>query len=343
LKKKLKFFGNVLILIILFVIAGYVLKGNWNNIAKAMFHIPFYLFLVALALGLLNQYYEGKNISFLVSIFGSKMTVKDGFLLAGTVGFSRTISFGTLTFPSEVLFYKKHGLETYMGIGITIFRLMLYKFTLLVFSILSLLFYFWFMPHKFDGMLVSIFVGIGVTLIMLSVLSMVTFSVTMQAYMNALLNRVIKKESIREKIDEWNIHIFSLRFVLRELMHSRDDLLTILSFNFIKVILWFSIPFVTLIGHNTDGYVQTFALASFATILGGVIPAPGGIGGFEFVYTLLFTKFFGVSVTVSSLIIYRMCTYFLPFFIGMLYQATMQQRNIRNEYQLMKGQRENKK
>lgn len=99
-----------------------------------------------------------------------------------------------------------------------------------------------------------------------------------------------------------------------------------------KLAAWYFLPYFILVQDypNIDIWL-TVALISFTVILGGILPAPGGIGGIEFVYVLLFRNVVGRVDAVSSLLLYRYATYLLPFLIGMVYVLFNKQKEINHE------------
>ena len=53
-------------------------------------------------------------------------------------------------------------------------------------------------------------------------------------------------------------------------------------------------------------------------LLIGVVPTSGGVGSLEVVFSLLFAAVFGKITAGSSMILYRLSTYYLPFIVSLV-------------------------
>lgn len=62
-----------------------------------------------------------------------------------------------------------------------------------------------------------------------------------------------------------------------------------------------------------------------------VIPAPGGVGAIEFLFTLFFTKLVGQVKAVSGAIIFRVATYFIPAIWGFIVFWGLKTKQIRGD------------
>lgn len=334
--KKIKFIANIVLVLICIGLVIFVLRGYLGEITKAVFQTNPFIFVVVLGLGMIYQLLEGENIKLLVSPLQSDFRLREGVWGSGTVAFFRVISFGAMTFLSEVFYYNKKEIEPSKSVGLTVLRLLFYKVSLFIFGIACLLMEFLQLKRDNFKFVPAILTGLLITAIIIIVLLLFSMNLTIQAQVMWWIQKIIRNPKLREKIDRLNLAIFSLREVMEMILKDKSLFMSVFFYNCVKLAVWYSIPFITFLGQKNNSFFLTFSLVSFAVVLAGVIPTPGGIGGFEFVYVLLFKPYFGMAATVASLILYRLASYFLPFFIGMFYQLVRQQKNLKKEYRQIK-------
>ena len=147
-----------------------------------------------------------------------------------------------------------------------------------------------------------------------------------------ICNRIFKRQKLRDIVDKVNNQVYSLRGAIQTFIRDRKAVIRVFFSNMAKLAAWYFLPYFILVQDYPDIDIWlTVALISFTVILGGILPAPGGIGGIEFVYVLLFRNVVGRVDAVSSLLLYRYATYLLPFLIGMVYVLFNKQKEINHE------------
>ncbi len=104
--------------------------------------------------------------------------------------------------------------------------------------------------------------------------------------------------------------------------HLYKFILPILSF-FLFLIFISSIPYVIYLffsgaGFNINDFLLFFSLNQAMTYITNVIPVPGGTGVAEFSFLTIFAGVFTESTIGSAMIIWRVCTYYLPILISFL-------------------------
>ena len=87
----------------------------------------------------------------------------------------------------------------------------------------------------------------------------------------------------------------------------------------IKMTCWYVMPYIALKAVHADisvSFMNVIVTSAFMLMIVGVIPVVGGIGPSEFVYILLFSVLYGKVYAGSTMILYRMANYYIPFLIG---------------------------
>ena len=72
------------------------------------------------------------------------------------------------------------------------------------------------------------------------------------------------------------------------------------------------------LGREEISFWHVQALSAMMMLLAGAIPNVAGMGPAEFAFLLVFSPYIGHIAASSALILYRLSTYFLPFFISII-------------------------
>lgn len=300
---------------------------------KELLHTNRFLVIAILLLGLGYQALEGLLIKRMVHRQRADFTYFDGIKTSIYVAFYRVVTFGAGTFISEVAFYHKKKLPYSNSVGIAMFRLMLYKFTLVVYALVSLLFFGYELYQRQPKAFYFVLLGCIVTSGIVGLLLALTFSETIQRLNTNLTKKILRKPSIHQKIDQFNDQIEALRTTIKELVLQPKAFIELLGLSLLKMSFWYAIPVIFLCFHPHDvSLLFCFAAMTFAVILAGVLPAPAGIGSFEFVYLFMFQGLFGTVEAASSLVLYRVASYILPFVLGSGYVIWDKKQTLTKEF-----------
>lgn len=90
----------------------------------------------------------------------------------------------------------------------------------------------------------------------------------------------------------------------------------------IKMSCWYVIPIIAIYaaGGSLGGVTvaQAITVTALMQLIMGVIPTSGGVGSLEVVFSLLFAAVFGKVMAGSSMVLYRISTYYIPFLISVI-------------------------
>ncbi|KAF1298682.1 hypothetical protein BAU15_11185 [Enterococcus sp. JM4C] len=291
-------------------------------------------------IGIIYLFVEGQSIKEIAKHFQSNFSKQDGFWTSCYVAFYRIITFGTGTLVSEVYFYRKKGLKASQGVGVTALHMVMYKFAVITYAVAGLIIQFSLFYSNSPKMIPFILAGMILTIVLIAVLFALSSSINLQVLLLIIANKLFKSEKLRSWVDAGNLQIYSLRETVRTIMLDRTAVWRIYSWNVLKLALWYIIPyFVLMNNHPSLDFLQAFSFTSFAVILAGVVPTPGGIGSFEFVYLLLFRPLVGTVDAISSVLLYRFGTFVLPFLLGFVYVLIERRKKIHEEIQEAKKER----
>lgn len=310
----------------------FVIRDSLSDIFTELGKTSLPVLLGVTGLGVISQIIEGYTIKNIAGEFNPEFTVRDGFFASAYATFYRVITFGTGSIVSEVIYYHKKDLKYSEGTGTSALRMITYKIALIVWALVFLVVKSDAIQEHIANGIFLVLAGILVTLLIISSLLVLSLNINAQVLLVIICNRLFKRQKLRNIVDEVNNQVYSLRGAIQAFIRDRNSVIRVFFSNMAKLVVWYVLPFFILVQDHPDIDIWlTIALISFTVIIGGVLPAPGGIGGFEFVYVLLFRNVVGRVDAVSSLLLYRYATYLLPFLIGMIYVLVNKQRQINHE------------
>lgn len=329
LQKRLLNIGIVLIIVFFMI---YFLKDSLGSIFEELQTTSLTVIGMLLFLGILNQVFEGFVIQELVTVFKKPFPMITGLFASCYSAFFRVVTFGTGTFIAEVNYYHQRGLKASQGVGVALLRFIMLKLGMLTIAIVGLIVEFKFLYQQSPYFVLMIMIGIVVNIILNFLLILLAVSINVQILLVIICNQILKRETLRNVADKLNLQIYSLREAIFTIFQDVPKFIRAYMFSVIKLIVWYLIPYLCLVGDYPELSLSvTFFLVGYATIIAGLLPTPGGMGSFEFLYLLFFKPLVGTVDAVSSLLLYRFATYVLPFLIGLIFEMVEKRKNIRNK------------
>ncbi|MDT2595890.1 lysylphosphatidylglycerol synthase transmembrane domain-containing protein [Enterococcus dongliensis] len=328
---------NILLFVVMIGVIIFVIRDSLSEIFTELGKTSWPVLLGVTMFGVISQVIEGYTIKNIANEFNREFSIRDGFFASAYATFYRVVTFGTGSIVSEVIYYHKKKLRYSEGTGTSALRMITYKIALMIWALFFLVVKNDAIQRYITNGTFLVIAGIFVTLLIVSVLLILSLNINAQVLLIIFCNRWFKHQKLRDIVDRINNQVYSLRAAIKAFIHDRNAVIRVFCSNMAKLVVWYFLPFFILVQeHPTIDIWLTVALISFTVILGGVLPAPGGIGGFEFVYVLLFRNVVGKVDAVSSLLLYRYATYLLPFLIGMIYVLFNKQRQINHEFKKAK-------
>lgn len=92
----------------------------------------------------------------------------------------------------------------------------------------------------------------------------------------------------------------------------------ILLIHCVKLLIMYTIPFVCLRGISTTAvpFLETVMLVGITNLVSSALPNVSGLGSTEVAFLLVFSKVIDGPIVSSTLVLYRIATYFFPFIIS---------------------------
>ncbi len=330
---------NFLLMSVIIVVILFIMKNSLGEIFHQIGRTKPSVLMGVTSLGLLFLCLEGYNYRQIVAPFDLKLSFSKGFFAFCYPAFYRVITFGAGTLVAEVMYFRQRGLSTSQSMGVTSIHMMLYKLGVISMSFVGLLFAFPVLLAKMSYMVPVVIIGLVVTSLVVFVIFLASANQRFHHWLMVLANRLFKSESAKKRIDSFNEQIESLRETVREIMTDRTNVIKLVGINVLKLIPWYVMPYVIFYDEHQLSLMLTMSLVAMASVVGGIIPSPAGIGSFDFIFVLLFSPLVGRVDAASGLLLYRFGTYVIPVLLGMFYVARNKEQELKEEIHELKESR----
>ena len=106
----------------------------------------------------------------------------------------------------------------------------------------------------------------------------------------------------------------------KKLSQHRALILKVIVCNVVRLLLYYSIPLFWFLALDIDVsfviLIDTIAMTSYVSMVNAFIPIPGASGGTEAMFVLMFSKVFGVVNASSTMLLWRIMSYYLIMLVG---------------------------
>lgn len=323
-KKIIKFVVQFLIILVMFAILWFMFKDSYKDILNQLKNVRIEFFIIAVILG--NGYYlidsfiyksflkkEGYNVNYLRCVAVAYMSV-----------FFNVTTFGAGIKPAQVAYLHRKNVEPGKAFGILTVPYVFTKSTIVLYALVMLMLNNSFVIKNFADTFGYIYAGVGISIVIIAVLILLCASKWFHSIICKLVDFILgsgklAKYKFNEKIKIFieNLHDASYEIVKKPLIWIKY-----IAINVLRQSCWYFVPVIAIsaIGGSLGDITVSEALTVTALmqLLMGVIPASGGVGSLEVVFSLLFATVFGKITAGSCMVIYRLATYYVPFIVSML-------------------------
>ena len=179
-----------------------------------------------------------------------------------------------------------------------------------------------FVFNNFSDTFGYIYAGVGLSILVIIFMILLCASTWFHKLVCKILDWTIGRTRFKEFNENVKAQIGLLRESTVKVIHKPKAWLALLGINAVKMTCWYIIPAIAIYaaGGNLGGVTISEALTvtSLMQLLIGVVPTSGGVGSLEVVFSLLFVAVFGKITAGSSMVLYRLSTYYLPFIVSLV-------------------------
>lgn len=274
-------------------------SGQYLNVYNAVLQMnKLWLFI---GLGFIASYWliEAKIIHILINEFHSKIPFKPA-LKVSMIGqfFSGITPFATGGQPAQLMLLSKASVPVGIGSSILMSKFIIYQGTLVIYAAILLFIKGNMFLSGVNNLFGLVFIGFGVNLLVIAGLIFITYARKTNEKLSTFILKVLNKwrwikhpEKIQEKI---NRHI--------QEFHNQIDIMRGHTILVVKIVLltvfqltcYFIVPFCLYRGFGLSGVpvINIIAATAFVLMVTSFVPMPGGSGGAEGGFYMIFGMFF---------------------------------------------------
>lgn len=326
-----KLLARIIFFVAIIGIGFYVVRDSWGEIWEQLKITPLKVVAGVSLLAFVYYLCEAASITCLIRKCKEPYSYKKGLFTALYMGFFRVVTFGSGTAAGGMYYTKQKGVPLSKSLGVFTISYLFQRIVVVVYFVIAYLLNFKEVRWIFKDYEVQMLMGIGLALLISLGLFLFCVSKKVHSIIFFILEHLPGKNRFGEKLNELEDKSEVLRTVSVEILKDKKVWFKLFLTNTGKLTAWYLIPCV-IYEISTPGEIKNVVcITSIMYALAGVIPAPGGVGAIEFLFTLFFTKLVGQVKAVSGAIIFRVATYFIPAIWGFIVFWGLKTKQIREE------------
>lgn len=341
MKKVKKFLSsytfNVLLIVALTLIVLYLtLQGNTEELIQTFRNANLGWVLLILALVLLIRILSGCSTKIETNLTHPEHTLWQSVVNAMTGGFFSAITpSATGGQFAQVYIFRIYGVPMSDSIGILWMDFIIYQAVMLLSVLLLIILrlptflmnYSRFFSLVILGFIVNAAVIVGLWALF-TFPKFYTWIMTTGINIGSKLHLIKEPEKARSEI---NVQLKRFQEEVTILKSNRTMVLKSAACNFIRLMIYYSLPFFCAKALNVEVHVSQLldilALSSFVSMINAFIPLPGAAGGTEATFLLMFSTIFSSVDTRAMMLLWRFTSYYFDMILGALVFFTVKLRH----------------
>lgn len=277
---------------------------------------------------------KGYIINQLVSKFDEKYSLKKGILLQVTTNFFNAITpFSSGGQAYRLYVFKKEGLTLSNATSVVISECIIHQISLLTLGLTSLTINSIF-KFSSSNVIVLVLIGLLANSGVLMVLFFVSFAKGADKFiLKCGINVLSKAHIIKDKdkvVEKWNQSVVDFNNALKLLFKNKKETVKLICINLCALITLYLVPLpiaFSLGNYSAYNLLSTVVLTNFVALIGSFVPLPGGSGGQEYAFILLFGVYVTAPLAATMMLIWRFMTYYLQMIVGAILLGINRQKN----------------
>lgn len=307
---------SVLILLALTGVLVLVFKDNWDEIRAALSQLRLWQVLLVLALGLTHPLLEGVCNWIAVRSRMPHYPLRCGLDVSWLGVFGNVAAFGAGSVPMQMYYLYRCGLPVGPGAGLLTLQYVSHKCTVLLYASVMLLVQGQWLRGNTTGLLrylpLAYLIVAGIILILVAL----CVSPLVQKLARRLLSILPDTEVWQARRESWMGQLDALSTESRHLLQDKRRCLTLFAVQTFKLFLLFSLPYLCLQFMQLPcelSFWQVQLLAALTLFISNALPNVAGMGSVEAAFLLVFTGLLGQGAVMSTLMLYRIASYYAVF------------------------------
>lgn len=329
--KQSSVWSSILKWVLVFGLLVFVWISKKELMDEAMVQIritPVWKIVVCVLLGNLYFFAEGAVISSMTRTCDRKLSYWEGLVCAYFCTFYRIATLGSGSGIAQIYYYNTKGIRVDVGTGMSLTQYTFHKITIGVFGVVAFVLLIVggnrailkYAPYMLAGAVV-----ISLVCIFLFILSA---SKKFSDFVMNLGRRLVRKsQKLSQKLEKAQTSVDYLQAQGRLVWQDKGLFVLVLILNFLKLAAWYAIPGIFYAGDYGTSVVVCLLLMSICNMVGCVMVAPSGVGTLDLVTSIFFgTIIASKEAVAAALVLYRLFTWMVPFFIGLIPAVVVKKR-----------------
>ncbi len=330
---KKKIIGLIFVVLVITAVMVVVLINinDFSNTLNLIKNIsPKYLWF---AIGCLIIYYITYPLSLMIVAKDKKCKIPVGysFLIGGSEHFFNAITpFASGGQPIQIYLYTQKGMSASRATGIVMANFIAFMISTNMYAIASLFFINRFATNFNSVTIWMIIIGFTMNLFTLAFIIALARSKKLSGFLIKIF-KSLGKIKFLTKIIEKNLPKFenycnNFQCAYKEIMHDTWQFIFAIIVKTFSLLFYYAIPYFALKALGVElifsDIIFIILASSFAITTMVWVPTPGGTGGIEFAFLMIFTTFSGVTADIGNagMVVWRFLTYYLLLVLsGILY------------------------
>ena len=339
----------ILILLIVLIVNLGDIKAIWHMLTNANIG---YIFL-AIGVVLLYAISYQASLIMLTKYRYKKLSVVDAFCISGSEFFFNAITpFSSGGQPFQAYALKRKGMGLSESTSVLLINFISYQICLNSVGLVFIILYYNKTFANIGNYIGFLIAGFTINMIILVLLLLLGLVKPVGNFFMMLFDLTCKIKFIgkrfgnkRERISNY---INNMQNAFKDILKSFKIWILAILTKLLSFVFYYSIPFIALLAIgveiNTSNFMYTLALTSFTLTIAIWVPTPGGSGGVETAFKMLYTPFmenFGyttdeaTTISLTIMLVWRFITYYLMIGYGFLLYLIFEKRCGKDEMQFI--------
>ncbi len=321
---KSKFINIIIIVVLTLFVLYFSLKDYYSEIITSLFNADIRWLLVSYLFVLSYTFFKTVITNDIINKFIKYSFLKTFSLQIMTFFFNAVTPFSTGGQPFQIYVLNKNNVSLPQGTNIIIQESIVHQIAIILVGFLAIILNLILGICKIEGVVLwFLIIGFLANVLILFLLFIVSYSKKInKSLIKIVINlltflRLIKKKN--ELINKLNKKIEDFTNNSKILLKDKKRFVKLIIINCIALFCLYIVPLTILFSlgdySSFDG-MTAIILVAFISIISSYIPLPGGMGGQEYLFVLLFDLYIDKPILSTLMLLWRFTTYYLPMIIG---------------------------
>lgn len=313
-----------IILLVLLIVLYFSLKDNYDEIVNYISNMNIFWLFIAIIVFILHRILIGISSYNMIKINGEKINIFKVIQINLIILFFHGVTpFAGGGQPMEVYFLHNEKMKNDKSVNVVLQNFIIYQSALVIISTFAIIYNQIFNLFPSDSFMRKlVMLGFIVNFIVLLVSFVLSFGKKINKFISnkgidflAKIKIVKNKDRLKERLNNY-INRFHNNALL--LTRQKRKALMLLILNIVALAMsYMAAYFIALgMGINSLNILQVIVITTYVTMIGSVIPIPGGTGGLEYGFIYFFGYYIEGGILTAVMLVWRFVSYYLPMIIG---------------------------